>query len=322
MPEAKVKIYFLGSGPISIPVMHALMEAPNLELVGIGSQQKPDKGTGPVRTKKSPLVCHCEAKGIPVDGIASVNTEEFHGMLRERGVELLVVASFGQILKPALLALPKYGCLNVHASLLPKYRGASPIVAALLNGESVTGVSFMQMEAGLDTGPVYRMCEMAIGSQDNAETLEERLGLLAGECIEEVILDIVRRGLKPVPQPAEGASYARKISKEDGVVRWEKSAREICGMIRAYTPWPCVRTILPTRGGKEKMVKIIDAVEVGEETHAPAGSILKAGKNGITIQCGKGWLCLLRVLPEGRKEMSAGDYLLGSPIPQECIMGG
>ena len=321
MSEDKVKIYYLGSGPISIPVMHALMDAANLDLVGIGSQQKRDKGMGPVRTKKSPLVCHCEKNGIPVERFSSVNTEEFHWILRERGVDMLVVASFGQILKPDLLALPKYGCLNVHASLLPKYRGASPIVAALLNGESVTGVSFMQMEAGLDTGPVYRMCELAVRPKDNAEILEERLGVLAGECIEEVILDIVRKGLKPVPQSAEGSTYARKISKEDGMVRWEKSAREICDMIRAYTPWPSVRTILPTKDGKGKVVKILEAVALADDDKAQAGAILKAGKEGITIQCGKGRLCLLKVLPEGRKEMSARDYLLGSPIPQEYILG-
>ena len=200
MSENKVKVYFLGSGDISIPIMEALRKAPGLELTGVASQKKESKGAGPVRTIKSPLVKHCEKCGIPIERYPSVNKEEFHNVLRERGVELLVVASYGQILKPELLALPKYGCLNVHASLLPKYRGASPIVASLLNGDRVTGVSFMQMEAGLDTGPIYRMCELEILPDDNADTLEERLGKLAGESIEEVILEIVRQGLKPVPQ--------------------------------------------------------------------------------------------------------------------------
>ena len=321
MKDKRIKVYFLGSGPISIPIMHALMQAPNLKLVGVGSQQKQDKEDGPVRTKKSKLVVHCEENRIAIDRIESVNREEFHAKLRELEVEILVVASFGQILKPALLALPKYGCLNVHASLLPKYRGASPVIAALLNGETVTGVSFMQMEAGLDTGPVYRVCKLPIEATDNAEVLEQRLGKLAGENIDDVIVDIARHDLKPVPQSEEGATYAKKVCKDDGTVRWERPAREICNMIHAYTPWPSVSTTLPTRGGKSKMIKITEAAVVcGDDGIAP-GTIVKAGKGGIVIQCGKDRLCISKIIPEGRWEMPAAEYLLGSPIPQEYLWG-
>ena len=299
--------------------MEALRSASGLDLVGVGSQQKPANSTGPLRSRKSPLLQYCEAQGIPVDGLASVNTEEFHGMLRERGVELLVVASFGQILKPALLALPKYGCLNVHASLLPKYRGASPIAAALLNGDAKTGVSFMAMEAGLDTGAVYRVCELDILAEDNAETLEERLGKLAAQQIESVILEIVHHGLKPIPQPAEGCTYAKKISKEDSQIAWERPATELCNMVRAYTPWPGVKITLPSKGGKEKAIKITQACVQEDDTPAAPGTIMTAGKEGISIKCGQGRLCLKKIVPEGRKEMSAKDYLLGSPIPQEYV---
>ena len=334
MSESKVKIYYLASGHISIPILHALMKAPGLELMGVASQRKEPKVSGPVRTKKSPLVIHCEEKGISIERYQSVNSEEFHSVLRERGVELLVVASFGQILKPELLALPRFGCLNVHASLLPKYRGASPIVASLLNGDRVTGVSFMQMEAGLDTGPVYRMCELEILPDDNADTLEERLGVLAGESIESVILDIAHHGLKPVPQCSEGCSYAKKICKEDGKLCWCRSAEEICNMLRAYTPWPCVSTTFPAKDGVETMVKITRVEPLPDEQDALPGTILETrtvsepdekGKlvkiKGIVVKCGKGRLLLKKILPNGRKEMDAWAYFVGMRIPQESVIG-
>ena len=334
MSENKVKVFFLGSGDISIPIMEALRKAPGLEFMGVASQKKESKGAGPVRTIKSPLVKHCEKYGIPIERYPSVNKEEFHSVLRERGVELLVVASYGQILKPELLALPKYGCLNVHASLLPKYRGASPIVTSLLNGDRVTGVSFMQMEAGLDTGPVYRMCELEILPDDNADKLEMRLGKLAGENIEEVILEIARHGLKPVPQCSEGSTYAKKICKEDGRVCWSKSADEICNMVRAYSTWPCVSATFPTTDGSGATVKITRAEALPDVQNAVQGTILETktvteigddGKplkiKGIVIKCGKGRLFLKKILPNGRKEMDAWAYFTGIRIPQESVIG-
>lgn len=314
----KIKIYYLASGHISIPILKAIMAAENLELVGIGSQQKVAKGTGPVRSAKSPLTQYCNANGIQIDGYATVNTDEFLGMLRERGVELLVVASFGQILKQPLLDTPKFGCLNVHASLLPRFRGASPIVAALMNGDSKTGVSFMQMEAGLDTGAIYRKVELQIEDSDNADILEERLGVLAGLHIEQVIIDIVRNGLKPVPQAAEGATYAKKINKEDGWINWNRPALELANMVRAYFPWPSARALMPVRNNSFRMAKITKgfAVENSIENAKP-GDIIRADKDGIVVACGQGALVITRLLPEGKKEMAADDYLRGYPVPSD-----
>ena len=335
MSENKVKVFYLGSGDISIPILDALKKAPGLELVGIASQMKESKGEGPVRTIKSPLVKYCEKCGIPIERYKTVNSEEFHTVLRERGVELLVVASYGQILKPALLALPKFGCLNVHASLLPKYRGASPVVASLLNGDRVTGVSFMQMEAGLDTGPIYRMCEQEIPADVDAENLEKRLGKLAGENIESVIVDIARHGLKPVPQCSEGSSYAKKICKEDGRVCWSKSAVEICNMLRAYAAWPFVSTVFPSKDGTGTLVRIRQAEPLPDDgNEAAPGTIQetrvffdidKNGKPikciGIVIKCGKGRLFLRRIAPPGRSNMEAWGYFAGMRIPQETVIG-
>ena len=239
-------------------------------------------------------------------------------MLRERQVELLVVVSYGQILRPELLATTPYGCLNVHASLLPKYRGAAPIVAALAGGESRTGVSFMKMDAGLDTGPVYRTISLDILSSDTACTLEERLGILAGESIGQCIYDIVRNGLPAIPQSSGESVYAKKITKKDGRANWCEPAALLERKVRAYQPWPSLQTILPLRNGKSRMVKITEAVVVAEKpASAKPGEILAFGKDGILIACGEGALRVRRLTPEGKREMSASDYLLGSPIPPD-----
>ncbi|MBR0458260.1 MAG: methionyl-tRNA formyltransferase [Victivallales bacterium] len=317
--EERIKIFYLGSGSISVPILEWLRKARCLDLVGIGSQlQESKQEDGPVRTLTTSLIKHCEKHGIPIKRYQSVNTEEFYEELRTLGVEMLVVASFGQILKQRLLDLPPYGCLNVHASLLPKYRGASPIVASLVNGDQKTGVSFMRMEAGLDTGPVYRMVELEIRNHEVPEELENRLGELAGETIEQVIVDIARHGLQPTPQLADGASYAKKINKSDGLVNWREPAVTLAHKVWAYKPWPSLKTRLPARNGVVKEVKITDATPLEEKPEGTEpGEILAYGKEGILVACGTGALRITRVTPKGKPDVDAAAYLLGSPIPPD-----
>ncbi len=319
MTSDKVKIYYLGSGHISIPILDRLMASDLVELCGVGSQKKePRIQNGAARTAISPLAKYCRNKGWDIELYSSVNSEEFRSMLRERHVELLVVVSYGQILRPELLATTPYGCLNVHASLLPKYRGAAPIVAALAGGETCTGVTFMKMDAGLDTGPVYRTVCLDIHPSDTACTLEERLGILAGESIGQCIHDIARKGLPANPQPSGNSCYAKKITKRDGRANWCESATLLERKVRAYQPWPSLQTILPLRNGKSRMVKITEAVVVAEKpASAKPGEILAFGKDGILIACGEGALRVRRLTPEGKRDMSASDYLLGSPIPPD-----
>ena len=194
MSESRINVYFLGSGPIAIPILESLRVASGLELVGIGTQEKPPKTIdGHARGSYTAVSLYCGKHGIEIERHATVNTEQFREHLRQLGVDMLVVASFGQILKRELLELPRLGCLNIHASLLPKYRGASPVVASLLHGDKETGISFMQMEAGLDTGPLYRCFPLPILPTDVSDTLEQRLGALAGAKAEQVILDITER---------------------------------------------------------------------------------------------------------------------------------
>ena len=318
MSEEPVKIYYLGSGQISVPVLSGLLAAKEVQVVGIGSQAKTNKPGEPARTKTTPLIKHCEENGIQLDRIPSVNKPEFHQRLISSGAEMLVVASFGQILKPALLDIPRFGCLNVHASLLPKYRGAAPVIAAVLNGDKVTGVTFMQMEAGLDTGGSYGMFQLEVQEGEKAEALEMRLGELAGQHIGQVIWDIARNGLKPVPQQEEGVTYVSKVKKEDGIVNWDCEAFHIVNMLAAYSHWPCVRARIPIKNGKSKVIKIVQArsVELNCRGTHP-GDILAFGRPGILVACNGSALLIERLIPEGSREMSAKEYLCGSPIPPE-----
>lgn len=319
MQNNPVKVYFLGSGAISAPVLDGLLRSDEVEVVGIGSQCKVQKdATKPIRTMTTPLIKHCEDIGIQVDKLPTVNSASFHQHFTDTGAELLVVASFGQILKPALLALPRFGCLNVHASLLPKYRGASPVIAAVLNGDAVTGISFMEMEAGLDTGGWYEMLELEICKNETAAELEMRLGELAGQNIGRVIWDIARNGKKPTPQSEEGISYVGKVKKEDGIVNWDCSADKIANMVAAYTPWPSVCAKIPTRNGGNRAIKITAAksIELNCRGSQP-GDILAYGRDGILVACKQGALRIERLTPNGSKEMPACDYLRGSPIPPE-----
>ena len=323
MSENCIKIYFLGSGPIAIPILESLRVASELSLVGIGTQEKPPKTiNGKVRGSYTAVSLYCGQHGIEIERHASVNTEQFRGHLRELGVQMLVVASFGQILKRELLELPRYGCLNIHASLLPKYRGASPVVASLLNGDDETGVSFMQMEAGLDTGPLYSVFRLPILPTDVSDTLEQRLGALAASKIEEVVLQIVRDGLQPVRQDDACACYCGKICKNDGLACWEKSAVELANMVRAFLPWPSVRAFIPARNGF-KMIKLTDVSPLENDgMQTRPGQIISYGRDGILVACGKGALLIRRLIPEGKKEMGACDYLRGNPLPGEHLFMG
>ncbi len=317
-----VRTYFLGSGRLGIPVVDALLQDSRISLLGIGSQC--DKPYGRRKIITPTQFCqHVLNRGLEVDRVPSVSSEEFLAKMRSLELDLLIVVAFGQLLRPALLGLPKFGCLNVHASLLPKYRGACPIASALLNGDSETGVCFMKMDKGLDTGPVYSMLKTRIDPLENAGQLEERLGRLAAEKIGDVCYQICRQGVQPEPQPAGFESKVGKVCKDDGAVDWGQSALRISRMVRAYTPWPRVHTVIITQRG-EKKIQIVDAVPIdgnfGEQVLP--GQILPMRRDILAVACGEGFLKILRLIPEGRKEMGADEFLRGNPIQPGIVLKG
>ena len=313
-----VRIYFLGSGKLGRPVLDALATDPRVELCGVGSQ--PDKPVGRKQIiTPTALACHALSRGIPVDRLSSVNAEGFLADLREKQVEILLVVAFGQLLKEPLLALPSCCCLNVHASLLPRYRGACPINSAILNGDSETGVAFMQMDKGLDTGAVYETVKLPILPDDDTETLEARLAVLAGQHIVDICWKVAREGLQAVPQTEATMPSVRKISKKDACIDWHCEAERLSRMVRAYIPWPHVRALVPDPDGKLKQMQILQASVVEGDSAARPGQVLEA-KKALTVACGAGALRITQIIPEGKKEMDAAAFLRGNPLPLGTIL--
>lgn len=315
-----VKVYFLGSGRLGTAVLTALSQDSRVELCGIGSQ--PDRPVGRKKTiTPTVFASHALAMGYEVDRLESVNSEEFLEKLRSLGVEILLVVAFGQLLKAPLLALPMFGCLNVHASLLPKYRGACPINAAILNGDRETGVAFMAMNKGLDTGPVYQIERLEISPEENAEELEARLGQLAAAHIGEVCWKVAREGLQATPQPETKEPNVRKISKSDGLVDWQDSAERLARKVRAYFPWPKVFTAVPGPNGTRRNLQIVraEAVSAGTLSGVP-GTILPGEAGSLRVACGDGVLVIHRVVPEGKREMDADAFLRGNPLAAGTVL--
>lgn len=310
--QDKIKIFYLGSGAFSVPVLEALTQDDRIELAGIGTQI--DKAAGRKRIlTPTPLGKWCDEHNIPCMRVPSVNAPDFLDMMRKIAPDIVVVVSFGQLLKVDLLNIPKFGCFNVHASLLPAYRGASPIATAVLNGDAETGVAFMQMEKGLDTGPVYELHRLPIPDQITTGELEQVLARLAGEKIGNCLVQVAE-GLKPVPQGESGVSIAVKIRKTDGAVDFREDAAVIARKIRAFYGWPSMTFRVPVKG-RTINVKIMRAKCTSwESPQGQPGEFIAYTNNQMMIRCGKGALLIERVLPEGKKEMSVADFLNGCHV--------
>lgn len=308
MTDKKIKTVFFGSGAFSPPVLHALLQDENTELAEIVTQMDKPAGRKGIPTP-TPLGKWCLSAGVSFRRLASVNDPEYLNHLRDLQPDLVTVVSFGQILKEELLNLPRLGCLNVHASLLPKYRGASPIVSAVLNGESRTGVSFMKMDKGLDTGPVYLQKEMEIGSRMTAPELENALAVLAGRYIGECIRGLAAGELAAVEQDPAKATLSRKIRKSHASLDWNTEADELDRKIRAFHPWPSTIFVV-LRDNHPVSVKI-SAGRVVTGTTGEPGTILSVAPEGITVACRRGAILLEKVIPEGKKEMRAADFANG-----------
>ena len=313
-----IRVYYLSSGRLGIHLLDALLHDDRIDLVGIGSQ--PDKPCGRKKIPSpTPLAAYAEEHGCIVDKQDKVNAPDFLDRLRGLDLDFLVVASFGQLLKPALLDIPKHGCFNVHASLLPKFRGASPISAAIREGESVTGISFMSMDPGLDTGPVYSQLTVPIDDDDDTDSLEEKLGILAADAICDVLERIQNGTLQPTPQDSSRATYAGKIRKTDGAVAWGVPAKQLECKIRAYSPWPTVYMLVPTCKGM-KRIQLTKAEVVKLSCPCPRpGTVLAQDASGITVACAQDAIKICRLVPEGRNEMSAADFLRGTTIPANTV---
>lgn len=263
----------------------------------------------------SPVKEYALAHDIPVLQPQKVRDPEFIEQLRTYTPDCIAVTAFGQILSEPILEMPKYGCINVHGSLLPKYRGAAPMQWAIINGETVTGITTMFMAKGLDSGDMLLKEEVPITPQDTFATIHDKMAAVGANLLIETLKGLEAGTLQRIPQDHEAATYAPMITKETGHIDWNQPAQEIIHLIRGLDPVPGAYTIY-----ENETLKIFDAelTEIGAE--APCGSIVAVTKKGFVVRCGEGSLLILQVQAKGGKRMSADAYLRGHEIKEGVLL--
>ena len=305
-----LRIIFMGTPELAGVSLQALLRVPEFQIVAVVTQPDQPKGRG-LKLQPSPIKEIALRENLPVLQPARARDEQFIQQLRELQSDLIAVAAYGQILPQSILDLPRFGCLNVHTSLLPKYRGASPIQRAVLNGDPESGVTIMKMDAGMDTGDMLTQEKTPILPEDNSQTLHDRLAQIGASLLVRTISSYVAGKIRPRPQPVEGVSLAPKIKKSDGQIDWTQPATAVWNRVRGMTPWPGVFTFLP--GQPQPTLLKIWRVEVAAASGTP-GEILGADKNGILVGCGQESLLVREVQREGGRRMTAQEFLAGHPL--------
>ena len=311
----------MGTADFGAPCLEALAGARGHQLVGVVTQ--PDRPVGRRQELTPPPIKTVALKhGLPVLQPEKIRRPEAVAQLRELAPELIVVVAYGQILPKDVLSLPSLGCVNVHASLLPRWRGASPIQAALLAGDEFSGVTTMLIDEGLDSGPMLLRERVEIGPDDNAEVLHDKLAARGPALLMKTIAGLAAGTLQPTPQPNEGVTHAPKIKKEDGLVDWTQAARQIRNRLRAFTPWPGLFTFLPAEGGSRVLKIWSAAVEPAPAAAGAAvGTVTAADKNGIVIATGEGRLVVGELQLEGSRRMGAEEFLRGHRLVAGVKLG-
>ncbi len=297
-----LRIVFAGTPEFAVPSLRAA--ASRNEVVAVYTQ--PDRPAGRGRgVQASPVKLEAIRRGLPVLQPESLKSELSRDALRALQPDLMIVVAYGLLLPQAILEIPRHGCWNVHASLLPRWRGAAPIQRAIEAGDRETGVCLMQMERGLDTGPVLLEQRLPIGEHETAGQLHDRLAELGAQVLADG-LGLLRAGMRPVPrpQPADGATHAHKLDKAQARLDWTRSADTLANQVRAFNPWPMAEAMVAG-----ERVRIHDAVALPLAHQATPGSLLIAGRNGIDIACGIGALRIRVLQRDGGKAIAAADYL-------------
>lgn len=307
----------MGTPELARVSLSALLGAAQFAVVGVVTQPDRRKGRD-LKLTPSPVKELALAAQIPVLQPERARNEEFFFALQKLEPDLITVAAFGQILPKSILALPRFGCINVHTSLLPRYRGAAPIQWAILNDDAETGVTIMKMDAGLDTGDILSQESTSIEAQDNAQTLHDRLARLGANLLVKTIPGYVEGRIQPRPQPSEGITFAPKIRKEDGHIDWSNPARKIWCQVRGLTPWPGAFSFLPDKP-QPHLLKIWQA-EVVEGAGDP-GKVMQADKSGILIGCGRDLLRVLELQREGGRRLGPEPFLAGHRLSPGQMLG-
>ncbi len=307
---APLRVVFMGTAQLSCNSLWALIESPQFQVVAVVTQPDRPKGRD-LKLQPSPVKELALQTNLPVLQPERARDEAFLGALGSLQPDLVAVAAYGQILPERLLSLPRFACLNVHTSLLPRYRGAAPIQWAILNGDAETGVTIMKMDAGLDTGDILTQATTPIAPEDTSVTLHDRLAALGADLLMRTIPDYVAGSIASRPQPAEGVSYAPKIKKQDGHIDWNQPARAIWNRVRGLMPWPGAFTHLPAQP-QPHLLKIWQAEPI--QRAGPPGEVLQADKAGVVVGCGRDALRILVLQREGGRRLTAQEFLAGHPL--------
>jgi methionyl-tRNA formyltransferase len=306
-----LRIVFFGTAELARTSLAALHQNPAFAIAAVVTQPDRPKGRD-LKLQPPPVKIEATERNLPVLQPERARNESFITQLRELAPDLIVVAAYGQILPAAILELPRFGCLNVHTSLLPKYRGAAPIQWAILNGEAETGVTIMKMDAGLDTGDILTQEAIPILPRDNSQTLHDRLAILGASLLVRTIPEYIAGAIQPRKQPDTGVTYASKIAKEHGRLDWKQPARSLWNQVRAFTPWPGAFTTF-REGSQPRILKVWET-EMSGDNPAEPGTVLQADKSGILVSCGEQSLRITVLQREGGRRLNAGEFLSGFPL--------
>lgn len=310
-----MRILFMGTPDFAQASLKALIED-GRKVVGVVTNPDKPKGRGH-KMMKPPVKETAEAALIPVWQPQSLKNGELKEVLSELKPDIICVVAYGHILPPYVLEYPRYGCVNVHGSILPKYRGAAPIQRAVIDGEEYSGVTTMLMGEGLDTGDMLLCEKVKIGEEETSEQLFDRLAGVGGELLLKTIDAIENGTIKPIPQDDSLATYAPMIKKEDGLIDWTKDCHTICNLVRGMNSWPMAHTYY-----MGEAVKIISAVADSSCADVQPGTIIGLEKNkGLKVSCGRGTVIIKQVQFPGSRRMDIEDYMRGHEIKQGAVFG-
>ncbi len=312
-----MRVLFMGSADIACETLTMLMGWPAIEVVGVVAQ--PDRRVGrKLQLAACPVKEHALSLGLDVFTPEGVNRAEAISHICHLRPDVGVVMAYGQILRPSLLAVPRFGFLNIHTSLLPRYRGAAPIQRAVAHGDAETGVSIMQMDAGMDTGDVLAMESAPIGESETAGHLHDRLACMGANLMKGVLRALMEGRLVPQAQPARGVTYAPKLEKREGQIDWRQPARRLYNRIRGFYPWPCCYCYFDAGKSGLQTLRILEARCLPGAYGVP-GEILEQGDRFV-VACGEGALALITVQPQGKTHMRGEDFLRGRRLVAGTVL--
>lgn len=308
-----MKVVYMGTPEFAVPCLKALID--KHEVMAVISQPDKPKGRGK-KLLPTPVKEEALKHNIPVYQPEKIKDEAFIEQLSKIDADIFVVAAYGQILPEAILNMPRYGCINVHGSLLPKYRGAAPMQQAVIDGEEVTGITIMYMEKGLDTGDMLLKCEIPITPEDTYGSLHDKMSEAGAKLLLEALDKIEKGEITPEKQDDSKATYAHRIEKSMGHIDWSKSSKEIINLIRGLNPAPGAYTFY-----NEEMIKLWKAVEVNENYSGTPGEIADINpKKGFTVKTGDSAVLICEMQAKGGKKMSSSDYLRGHAMEKGIIL--